>query len=152
LERLVTTGSLSLENTKLAGFDLGQKMAAIEKFAGIKGGPDTEIQTFGANLRMGPEGLTADNVQLIVPSIGNLEGSGTSSPGHILDFKMRATVHTSGLMAPVGGTPIPFTVEGPATDPVFRPDMKSFAKEELKKATVGKAAGLIKGFLGGGKK
>jgi AsmA protein len=155
LERLVTTGTLSLNNTKLTGFDMGKKMAAIEKFAGIKGGPDTEIQTLGATLRMSPEGVTADNLQLIVPAIGTLEGSGTSSPTHFLDFKMRATVHTSGLMAPVGGTPIPFTVEGPAADPVFRPDMKAFAKEELKKATgdtVGKATGLLKGLLGGGKK
>jgi hypothetical protein len=69
---------------------------------------------------------------------------------------MRATVHTSGLLAPVGGTPIPFTVQGPATDPVFRPDMKSFAREEVKKAitpdNVGKAAGFVRGLLGGGKK
>jgi hypothetical protein len=46
-------------------------------------------------------------------------------------------------------------VEGPATDPVFRPDMKSLAKEELKKFTggegVGKAAGFLKGLLGGKK-
>ena len=37
----------------------------------------------------------------------------------------------------------------------FRPDMKSLAKEELKKFTggegVGKAAGLLKGLLGGKK-
>jgi AsmA protein len=155
LERLVTTGTLSLDNTKLAGFDIGKKMAAIEKFAGIKGGPDTEIQTLGARVRVAPEGVTADDLQLIVPAIGSLEGSGTSTPTHILDFKMRATVHTSGLLAPVGGTPIPFTVQGPATDPVFRPDMKSLAREELKNVTgdsVGKAAGFVRGLLGGGKK
>ena len=156
LERLVTTGSLSLDHTKLAGFDIGKRMAAIEKLAGMKDGPDTEIQTLGATLRIGPEGIAVDNLRLIVPAIGDLEGSGTSSPAHILDFKMRATVHTSGLLAPVGGTPIPFTVEGPATDPVFRPDMKSLAKEELKKFTggdaAGKAAGLLKGLFGGKKK
>ena len=156
LERLVTTGSLSIDNTRLAHFDIGKKMAAIEKFAGMKGGPDTEIQTLGARVRLAPDGVTADDLQLIVPAIGTLEGSGTSSPAHILDFKMRATVHTSGLLASVGGTPIPFTVQGPATDPVFRPDMKSFAKEELKRAVtpdnVGKAAGFVRGLLGGDKK
>ena len=77
-------------------------MAAIEKFAGMKGGPDTEIQTLGARVRLAPDGVTADDLQLIVPAIGTLEGSGTSSPTHVLDFKMRATVHTSGLLAPVG--------------------------------------------------
>jgi hypothetical protein len=156
LERLVTAGTLSLDNTKLAHFDIGKKMAAIEKFAGMKGGPDTEIQALGARVRVAPEGVTADDLQLIVPAIGTLEGSGTSSPAHVLDFKMRATVHTSGLLAPVGGTPIPFTVQGPATDPVFRPDMKSLAKEEIKRVVtpdnVGKAAGFVRGLLGGGKK
>ncbi len=156
VERLVTTGTLSIDNTKLAGFDIGKKMASIEKFAGIKGGPDTQIQNFGATLRMDSEGITSDRLQLIVPALGSVEGSGTSSAAHVLDFKMRATVHTSGLLAPVGGTPIPFTVQGPATDPVFRPDMKSFAREEIKKAitpdNVGKAAGFVRGLLGGGGK
>jgi AsmA protein len=155
LESLVTSGTLSLDDTKLTGFDIGKKMATIQKLAGIKGGPDTAIQTFGANVRLGPEGLAADHIEFIVPAIGTLEGSGTSSAEHVLDFKMRATVHTSGLLAPVGGTPIPFTVEGPATDPVFRPDMKALAKDELHSLTtgdaVGKATGLIKGLLGGKK-
>jgi AsmA protein len=133
VDRLVTTGSLAIDNTKLAGFDVGKKMAAVERLAGIKGGPDTEIQTLAATLRMGPAGFTADAVQLIVPAIGTLEGSGTSSPAHVLDFKMRATVHASGLLAAAGNAPIPFTIQGPASDPVFRPDMKSFAREEVKK-------------------
>ena len=63
---------------------------------------------------------------------------------------MRATGVHVGLMAPVGGMPIPFTVEGPATDPIFRPDMKGIAKEELSNA-VGKASGLLQGLLGGKK-
>jgi hypothetical protein len=131
-------------------------MEQIEKLAGIKGGPDTEIQTLGATLRIAPEGITADSLQLIVPAIGSLEGSGTSNPAHILDFRMRATVHTSGLLAAAGGTPIPFTVQGPASDPVFRPDMKAVAREELNKFTggagVGKAKDLIKGLFGDKKK
>src|ERR1019366_10610212 len=57
LERLVTSSTVSLDNTKLAGFDIGKKMEKIEKLAGIKGGPDTEIKTFGATLRIGPEGI-----------------------------------------------------------------------------------------------
>ena len=152
LAKLVTTGTVSLDNTRLAHFDMGKKLETIQMLAGMKGGPDTDIQTLGATVRVAPEGTTADNLRLIVPSIGNLEGSGTVSPDKILDFKMRATVHTAGLLAAVGNTPIPFTVAGPATDPVFRPDMKSIAREELKKYTggdsVGKATDLIKGLFG----
>jgi AsmA protein len=146
LERLVTSGAVSLDNTKLAGFDMGTKLKVIEALAGIHGGPDTEIQTLGATVRVAPEGTTAESVQLIVPSIGNLDGNGTVSPTKALDFKMRATVHN---MA------IPFSVTGQATDPVFRPDMKSLAKEEVKKLTGGSAekaaTGLLKGLLGGKK-
>jgi AsmA protein len=155
LERLVTTGSLSLDNTKLAGFDLGGKMAFIEKLAGINRGPDTEIQTFGAHMRLGPEGLAAENIQLIVPALGNLEGGGVVSPAKALAFKMRATVHTSGMLAAAGNTPIPFVVEGTAAHPVFRPDMKSLAKEQLKNLAKPGAAvaatGFLKGLLGGKK-
>jgi hypothetical protein len=47
---------------------------------------------------------------------------------------------------------VPFTVQGQATDPVFRPDVKSLAKEEIKRMTgddpVKAATGLLKGLLG----
>jgi AsmA protein len=137
--KLVTSGTVSLDNTKLAGFDLGRKMAVIETLAGIKASPDTDIQTFNSAFKVTPEGTTAENIQLIVPSIGNLDGNGTVSPSDALDFKMRATLHS---------TAIPFTVVGTTADPVIRPDMKAAIKQEAGKA----ATGLLKGLLGGGKK
>ena len=146
LESLVTKGTVSLDNTKLANFDMGTKLKVIEALAGIHGSPDTEIQTLGASVRVAPEGTTAENIQLIVPSIGNVDGNGTVSPTKALDFKMRATVRS---MA------VPFSVTGQATDPVFRPDMKSLAKQEVGKLTGGDpvkaATGLLKGLLGGKK-
>jgi AsmA protein len=149
-DRPVVAGSLALNNTQLAGFDLPKKMASIEKLAGIKEGPDTEIQVLSANVRWAPEGTSANDMKLVVPAIGELSGEGTVSPANALDFKMSAIVHTSGLMAVVGNTPIPFTVEGTCAEPVFKPDMKAVVKEELK--GVGKAAGgFLKGVLGGKK-
>jgi hypothetical protein len=73
----------------------------------------------------------------------------------VLDFKMSAIVHTSGLLAVIGNKPIPFTVEGTCSDPVFKPDMKAVVKEEIKsiKGDIGKAAGdLFKGLRGDKKK
>ena len=145
LDRLVTAGSVSLDNTKLTGFDMGKKMAAIEMLAGIQGGPSTEIQTFSSGVRMGPEGMAANNIRLVVPAIGTLDGSGTVSPANALDFRMRATVRAAGLLSAASNTPIPFTIGGTAQDPVFRPDVKSAVKEQA-----GKAAGsILKGILGG---
>lgn len=153
-DRVVATGSLSLDNTQLAGFDLPKKMASIEKLAGIKEGPDTEIQVLSANVRWAPEGISANEMKLVVPAIGELSGAGTVSPANALDFKMSAIVHTSGLLAIAGNKPIPFTVGGTCAEPVFRPDIKAVAEEEVKSIQhdVGKAAGgLLNGLVGGKK-
>jgi AsmA protein len=58
--QLVTSGSVGLSNTRLSGFDLGSKLSAIAKLAGIKAGPDTDIRTFSANIRVGPDGTRAE--------------------------------------------------------------------------------------------
>ena len=47
-------------------------------------------------------------------------------------------------MAVVRDKPIPFTVGGTCSQPVFRPDVKAVVKEEVK----GVAGGLIHGLLG----
>jgi AsmA protein len=154
-DRLVTAGSLALNKTMLVGFNLPQKMASIERLAGIKASPDTEIQTLSANLRSAPEGTSAQDLKLVVPAIGELSGAGTVSPANDLNFRMSAIVHTSGLLAVVGNKPIPFTVGGTSSNPVFKPDYGAVVKEEVKslEGDVGKAAGgLINGLFGGKKK
>jgi len=153
-DALVTTGSLALNNTKLVGLDLPKKMASIEKFAGIKAGPDTEIKELSATVRSAPGGASAQDMKLIVPAIGELSGAGTVSPANDLDFKMSAMVHTSGLMAIVSDKPIPFTVGGTAADPVFKPDVKAVVKEEVKSigGDLGKAASGLVGLFGDKKK
>jgi hypothetical protein len=64
-------------------------------------------------------------------------------------------VHASGLLAMAGNMPIPFTVGGTCSEPVFKPDIKAVAKEEVKNLQhdVGKATGsLLNGLVGGKKK
>ena len=150
-DKLVTAGSLALNNVRVTGFDMPKKMASIEKLAGIKGGPDTDIQTLSANVRVAPEGTSAQDMKLLIDAIGELTGAGTVSPEKDLDFKMSATVHTSGLLAIVGNTPIPFTVGGTCANPVFKPDYKAVVKEKV--SSLEKTGeGLLKGLLGGKKK
>jgi AsmA protein len=154
-DHLVTTGSLSLDNTMLAGFDLPKKMGTIERLAGIKEGPDTRIQALSADLRSDANGIDAQAMKLVMPAIGELSGAGTVSPANELNFKMSATVHTSGLLAVAGNTPIPFTVGGTCSDPVFRADIGALGKQEIKgvEGDARKAAGgLLNGLLGGKKK
>ncbi len=149
--RLIANGSLGISNTRLAGFDLGLKMSVIETLAGIKGGPNTEIQTLSTNLRASQEGgATLQDIKLVVPAIGELSGAGSISPANALDFKMSATVHTSGVMAALGHTAIPFMIQGTASNPMFKPDVKGLAVQELKSVkgdAVKTGLDLLNGFL-----
>ena len=54
LDALVISGPISLNNTKLAGFDLSSKMSGMGQLAGIKTGSDTTIQTFSSNVNVTP--------------------------------------------------------------------------------------------------
>ena len=115
---LVSTGTVKMQNTQLANFNLGQKMAAISALAGKNTGNDTTIQNFSSNVKMAPQGTEANNINLTVPAIGVLTGGGTVSPNNDLAFKMKADV---------GGMGIPFGVTGTTSDPKFTPDVKGIA-------------------------
>jgi len=156
-DKLVTSGSLAMNNTKITGFDLSKKLQVIEQLAGINAPTGTDIQTLSATVRVAPEGTNAQDLKLIAPAIGDLSGVGTISPANALDFKMTVIVHTGGggALSVIGNTPIPFTVTGTSSNPVFRPDLRAVAKEQVKsivKGEAGKTAeGLLRGLLGGKK-
>jgi len=154
IERLAAAGFLGLNNTRLTGFDLGSRMATIEKLAGIKGGPNTEIETLSANVKTGDDGTSIDDLKLIAPAIGELAGGGTINPEHALDFKMRVTLHTSGALMTAlgqrGDTSVPFFVRGTSSAPKFEPDIRGMAKAEvdsLKGSAAKAASGLLDGLL-----
>jgi AsmA protein len=156
---LVTSGSVGLRNTRIAGFDLGGKMSSVAALAGIKSGPSTEIQSLTADLRVTPEVTTVQNLKLVVPSLGEVDGAGTIGANHALDFKMVATVRAAGLLlAGLGqrsSPKVPFFVQGTSSNPVFKPDIQGIAAGELnrlQKGNLGKAADSILEGLFGGKK
>src|SRR5579862_4319554 len=154
LENLESSGSLGLSNTKLTGFDLGKKLSTIEKLAGIKGGPNTEIQTLSLNVKNNNQGTTISDLQLVAPDIGDLGGSGTVSPDRALDFKMHVSLKAGLLPAALGARTqagIPFFIRGTSADPKFEPDLKGLAAGEikdLKSEGIKAATGILGGFLG----
>lgn len=123
VDKLVTTGTVRLENSALAGFNLGSKLSSISALSG-KGATaqkDTTIQSFSANVRVAPDGTHADNINLIAPTLGNATGAGTVSPSNALDFKMKADN-------------IPFLIQGTTSDPKFVPDVKGMAGSLMQNA------------------
>jgi AsmA protein len=140
VERLVTSGDVGLFDAEMAGFDMGSKLAALSAFAGVKGeGGKTLIQKLVSSVRVSPDGIQAADLDLIVPSIGELRGSGTIAPNTEMNFKMSATLTSGGL---VGGTlsrltgttrdtRIPFLIRGKTSDPKFQPDVGGMVKEVI---------------------
>jgi AsmA protein len=131
VDKVVTNGTIKMENSALAGFSLGSKLSAVSSLFGKSGGGgnDTQIQNLSAQVHASPEGTQVNNLNLTVPSYGVLTGAGTVSPSNELAFKMSAKMGSS-------GPSIPFSVAGTTSDPKFTPDVK------------GMASGLLKGTLG----
>jgi AsmA protein len=144
IDALVISGSVNMNGTKLTGFNLSSRMAGIEKLAGIKNDPDAEIQELSGDVRMAPDGITTENLKLVVPALGDVTGAGAIDSNNALNFKMKAAVHTGGLAAALNNEPVPFTIVGTCAEPVFHPDVAAVVKDEVK--------GIFKGIFGGKKK
>lgn len=158
--KLVTDGTIGLFNGKLAGFNLGSKMAAIGSLAGIKTGNDLDIEKFTSNVHMAPTGLKADNMDLVVPSLGTVVGGGTLDSKNNMNFNLVATVNsamvtaaagaaggaaTGALNSALGGAlgggatncksaaiKVPLQVHGTTANPQFTPDVGGATASLLK--------------------
>lgn len=151
VDKLVTIASVKLQNSALAGFNMGQRLSAISALSGKSTGNDTVIQNFSADAHISPEGTQAQNINLTVPAIGVMTGAGTVSPANALDFKMVADLGGAAKLVGLGSQApgIPFTIQGTTSDPKFMPDMKGLAKGLLKQTLGGNAKKNPLGGLGG---
>jgi len=153
-DKVVADGTVAVRKTRLAGFDLGSRMNTVAKLTGIKISPDTDFDNISASIHTDQGGRKVDKISVIAPAIGELSGAGTVSPAHDLNFKMRANLHTGGVLSivnPSGQTGIPFLIQGTSSQPKFVPDIKGMvggiAEQKLKPLTdsdIGKqATGII---------
>ena len=166
VDKLVITGPVNLSNGVLAGFSLKSKLGALSSFAGLGGGgggSDTEIQKLSTDLRVDPSGTQANNLNVIVPSIGTVTGNSVVSADGKLNGKMVAKLAagnvagamTSAISSFTGGGSsqgggIPFTLSGTTSNPIFLPDLTGMAKGMSGNAgSAADAAGAAAGALGG---
>ena len=144
-------GPVEIDNTKLAGFDLGSRIEGLNPF-GAKGS-GTAIQTLRAEVNSSPRGTALANIFGNLPQIGSASGNGMVSPGGGLDFKMAAkfnpdtgagavaTQATNAIGNLLGGfaplksrvtaianNGIPLTITGTAANPTIRANLKAMLK------------------------
>src|SRR5271154_3465509 len=183
VDKLVIAGPVNLSNAKLAGFSLKSKLGPLGSIPGLGGGgsggggSDTDIQTLSANVQNDPSGTKIDNLDLVMPSLGTITGSGTVSAAGQLNFKLVANLAgaagaltsvagaagggiTGGLSSLTGGgggiksgnNGIPFTVTGTTSNPQVVPDVSGVAKNALKGSVPGvqgNPASAATGLVGG---
>lgn len=138
VDRLITEGSADIVNTRLVGFDLAGKMSVLTTLAGIQPNQQTEIEKFATRMKMTPEGVQVSELQMLMPALGELSGTGKIGVDQSLDFAMRALLKPSGGVAGglsklTGGNALnlPFFIRGTSSDPKFVPDTKNAAKSLL---------------------
>ncbi len=153
LDKLVSTGSVKMSNSALAGFSVASKLSAIPGLGGKQTGNDTVIENLSSDVRNSPEGTRLDKIDVVIPSLATVTGAGTISPSNALDFKMVANLAGVGAgltkIAGAGSGGIPVTVGGTTSSPTFTPDMKGLVTGQVKGlVNGGKSLGGLGGLLG----
>jgi AsmA protein len=97
----IISGPVRIDNTNLAGFDLGSKLGPLSSIAGIKSGSGTAIQSLSANVAINGGNVRTDNVSVVVPSIGSATGAGTISEAGALNYNV--ILKLTGVVGAVSG-------------------------------------------------
>lgn len=138
-------GPVEIDNTKLAGFDLGSKIEGMAHMGGTSGG--TAIQTLKTTVNSTPATTQFSNILGVVPAIGTATGSGSVSSAGDLNFnllaKLNGTTGVAGAMSKAASSfgglfgkaihytqqqGIPMTITGTASDPKIRANVKAMLK------------------------
>ena len=150
------TGPVDIENTTLAGFDLGAKIGGLTNPGGNNGSGGTAIQYLKTTVTSTPQSTQFANIDASVPAIGTATGGGTVSPSGALNFNMsanikalsaitgvtsQATTQVKGLVGgffgkkaaapaqqPKSSGGIPLTITGTAGSPQIRLNTKAIFK------------------------
>ena len=112
-DRPVTTGTVSVKNTRVSNFDLADRLAAVDALNVHDVGRNVDLTSWSAGFRVSADGAAVESIRASVPGFGEIAGSGNIGNNCTLDFRLTGTQST--------GSPVPFTVRGPCADPVFRP-------------------------------
>lgn len=103
----VISGPVKLENTQLAGFDLGSKLGPITQLTGTKTGSVTQVKSLSMNVHVAGGAVRTDNIALNMPALGTATGAGTVSDGGGLNYNvvLKPTILSGGGAAATNAAP-----------------------------------------------
>jgi hypothetical protein len=106
----VISGPVRLDNTQLAGFDLGSKLQTVSQLTGGRlgsaTGSGTNIRSLSMNIREAGGAIQTDNIALDVVGVGTATGAGSVSAAGALNYNV--VLKLTGLVAgsPGGKAPV----------------------------------------------
>jgi AsmA protein len=131
----VISGPVRLDNTQLAGFDLGSKLKTLSQLTGGQlgsaTGSGTNIRSLSMNIREADGAIQTDNIALDVTGVGTATGAGSVSAAGALNYNV--VLKLTGLVAGSSGGKAPAAGAGGGNA-----------------ALLGSLAGMIQGGAGGG--
>jgi AsmA protein len=145
---LTIAGPVELDNSQLAGFDLGSKIQGINPTAGPKGG--TQIEKVSTVVNSSPQGTQFSSIYASIPQIGTASGSGTVSSSDALNFQLVAKFNSATAVGAVANSAInmiggllgnrsgnaanngiPLTITGTTTNPSIKANVGAFLKQQM---------------------
>jgi AsmA protein len=105
----VISGPVRLDNTQLAGFDLGAKLKTLSQLTGGQlgsaTGSGTNIRSLSMNIREAGGAIQTDNIALDVAGVGTATGAGSVSAAGALNYNV--VLKLTGLVAGSSGGKAP---------------------------------------------
>jgi AsmA protein len=172
---LTIDGPVQLDNTSLNGFNLGSQLKSVASAAAGNSGNLTNFQTIRLNFHLANENVTASNINVVMPAIGQATGNGTVAASGALNFNLNLKLSTTsgvggtavGILSALSATGgqvssqiaangIPVAVTGTTSNPIITPNVNSMIKNNAA-SVLGKSTGNQQvtdalGSLFGGKK
>lgn len=144
LSGLTIRGPVEIDNTRLAGFDLGSQ---IEGLKAVHGNGGTAIHVLKAAIDSSPATTRISSLYLDVPALGTASGAGTVSPAGALNFQLVAKLNPTsgtvsqalaglenshGTLGQILGTAkdkgVPLTITGTTADPKIQADVSGLIR------------------------
>jgi AsmA protein len=157
LDRVVIAGPVQMTDAALSGFDAGSQITKVASLAGAQPAGETVIQTLAVTLNIAPDGINADGLTCVMPSIGRVDGGGTIAPDGALAFRMVARLaRTSGVAGHVARLvsfgaadgAVPFRIAGTTSSPVFVPDVaRAVSGAARSPGAISKAGGFVRSLF-----
>ena len=149
-------GPVQIDNTQLAGFDLGSKIEGVMKPGASPTSGGTAIRTVRADVVNTAQGTDLSNIFGDVPSIGTASGGGTVAASGALNFQMVAKLSVpdsaasagtsstatttpagaswlgaaAGLFRTTASSGIPLIITGTTSSPSIRLDTTAMLKQQ----------------------